>query len=164
MKAIKSKIAISTFSILVGLLICAVIILISLASDNPPAASGFKFSEDPNAIEWSETIQNSSGKNSGIKIPGYSTIYFSACDCTVPMTLYNPKENDCGFIFELYTDNNEPFYTTGLINPGMAIEQLYLDKSFSKGKYDLTIKITPYDPQSGATLNCAEIKTDLIVQ
>lgn len=130
-----------------------------------PMSGGFSYSPDENAKSWSGDIQSpSADTQNGIKIPGYGDIYFPKDTDMVPMTLYNPTENDCLFVFELYLDNaEEPFYTTGSIEPGDAVTEISTDGGIDGGEYTLCIKILAFDAETGASLNNAIVKTALHV-
>lgn len=117
---------------------------------------------DPDAQNWSASIPGDT-KN-GIRVPGYGDIYFPANQKTVPITLYNPGENDCLFAFSLYINGQGPCATTELIAPGTAVTQIELDDSLSAGEYDLEIKVDTFDGKSSIPMNNAVVETKLIVQ
>ena len=64
---------------------------------------------DSNASAWEPTTSIQTTEEQGIQIPGYGTIYFAAGEKDVPITLYNPEENTCNFVFELSIEGDEPF-------------------------------------------------------
>ncbi len=124
---------------------------------------GISLQADANAEEWDDSaVRISAGE--GIRIPGYGVIYFPQNSTEVQLTLYNPKENDCYFIFELNLEGEEePIYASGYVEPGKAITQLSLSRVLSAGTYTLYIKVKPYDMQTQTLLNNAVVKTKLIV-
>ena len=82
----------------------------------------------------------------------------------MPLTLYNPEENDCLFAFFLYLDEEtEPLYTSDYVEPGMAIREVELDRGLSAGNYTLYIRIATLDPVEMTARNGASVKTSLIV-
>ena len=117
---------------------------------------------DPDAQSWNAPISGDS-KN-GIRIPGYGDIYFPANQKTVPITLYNPGENDCLFVFSLYINGQGPCAATELVAPGTAVTQIVLDNSLPAGEYDLEIKVDAFDKKSSTPMNNAVVETKLIVQ
>ena len=124
---------------------------------------GLNYDPDENAKPWSGDIQ-SADEQKGIKIPGYGEIYFQKDTDVVPITLYNPRENDCLFVFELYIDDaEEPFCTTGSIKPGDAVTEISTGGGIAEGTYTLRIKVLAFDEQTGASLNNAVVKTVLNV-
>ena len=121
---------------------------------------------DPSSSYWEGPLgEAAQEEQSGIRIPGYSTLHFPADQSTVKMTLYNPEKNDCYFSFSLYlNDETIPLYTSDYVRPGMAIHELELARPLSSGEYTLHIRINTYDPQTMATRNSASVKTELIVE
>lgn len=102
--------------------------------------------------------------DNGIAIPGYGTIYFAEGETVVPLTLYNPKENDCLFKFEIYIDQStEPIFTTDLIEPGKATEYAELKNGLTAGEYTLKIKVCTYTADDLSPLNNAVVSATLKV-
>lgn len=124
---------------------------------------GMSLQVDADATAWDDSaVAVSAGE--GIRIPGYGTVYFPKNSTEVQLTLYNPKENNCYFIFELCLEGEEqPLYTSGYVEPGKAITQFSLNEGLDAGTYSLYIKIRPYDMQTQMLLNNAVVKTQLIV-
>ena len=126
---------------------------------------GFSYSPDENAKPWSGDVQSlSADTQKGIKIPGYGDIYFPKNTDMVPMTLYNPRENDCLFVFELYLDDaEEPFCTTGTVKPGDAVTEISTGGGIDEGEHTLLIKVLTFDAETETPLNNAVVKTALNV-
>ncbi len=118
---------------------------------------------DSNASAWEPTTSIQTTEEQGIQIPGYGTIYFAAGEKDVPITLYNPEENTCNFVFELSIEGDEPFYQTGLVEPGKAVTEISLKNPFTAGNYKMHILVKAYD-QDGNSLNSGDVKTTLVVQ
>ena len=74
----------------------------------------------------------------------------------------NPEDNECYFKFELIVDD-KTIYTSKLVEPGRAINQLELTETLDRGEYDLLIKISPYSLKDKAALIGAEVKANLNV-
>ena len=150
---------------LIFIIIAMTAAFVILKNMDKTASGGFSYNPDENAKSWSGNIQSqSTDTQKGIKIPGYGDIYFPKNTDTVSMTLYNPQENDCLFVFELYLDDaEEPFYTTGSIEPGDAVTEINTDGGIDEGEYTLRIKILAFDAKTGASLNNAVVKTVLNV-
>lgn len=120
---------------------------------------------DPDAQAWSPASSLVDQQETGIHIPGYGEVFFPAGEQDVSITLYNPEENQCILVYSLYLDDEtEPLYTSGGIEPGKAIREITLSRALSAGEYTLKLHITPYDPQTGAQLNGAEVSAALQVQ
>ena len=113
---------------------------------------------------WNENLSgdNASG---GIKIPGFGRLYFPSDTDKVQMTLANPSDNECYFIYSIHLDepDGELLYTSDKVYPGMAIYELTLFRALAVGEYELYIHIAPYDAKSDKQLNAALIKAPLTV-
>lgn len=123
---------------------------------------GLQFNPDvPEA--WSESLADPGTE--GIKIPGFSQIYFEAGTKEVQLTLGNPAANTCYFTYEIYLDDpeGELLYTSCRIDPGMALTDITLSRPLEAGEYTLYIKANPCDLDSGAPLNSALMKAPLVV-
>ena len=85
------------------------------------------------ATTWtSNQLASYASENSGIKVPGYSHLYFPADSEKVPITLWNPEGNECLFRFTLtLEEENDILYTSDFIEPGMALEEITLNHSLS---------------------------------
>ena len=118
------------------------------------------------ATTWtSNQLASYASENSGIKVPGYSHLYFPADSEKVPITLWNPEGNECLFRFTLtLEEENDILYTSDFIEPGMALEEITLNHSLSPGDYRLLIQIEPYTMDKTTPLNRANVTADLTVQ
>ena len=150
---------------LIFIIIATMAAFVILKNMNKATSGGFSYNPDENAKSWSGDMQSqSAATQDGIKIPGYGDIYFPKNTDTVSMTLYNPQENDCLFVFELYLDDAEKaFYTTGSIEPGDAVTEIDTNGGIDEGEHTLRIKILAFDAKTGASLNNAVVKTVLNV-
>lgn len=118
---------------------------------------------DENAKEYTP-VDLVDDSEDGIAIPGYSTIYIPEGEKGVEITLYNPEKNNCLFEFELYIGNEEnPIATTGLIEPGKAVESVELNEPLQAGNYELKIKVNTYTIDTQSKLNNAIVYADLQV-
>ncbi len=123
---------------------------------------GLQFNPDvPEA--WSESLEDPGTE--GIKIPGFSRIYFEAGTKEVHLTLGNPAANTCYFTYEIYLDDpeGELLYSSCRIDPGMALTDITLSRPLEAGEYTLYIKANPCELDSGAPLNSALLKAPLVV-
>lgn len=131
-----------------------------LGQKGPSQSGGLSYLPDADAADWSSGVS----QTSGIKIPGYGEIYFPSQTQDVSMTLYNPKENSCNFVFSLYINDAEsPIYTSGAVAPGKAVTDFTLNQPLEEGSYALHIRIDTYDQTSGLPLNNAVLTTKLTV-
>ena len=129
-----------------------------------PASEPNRLAVDPSANPWSNGSVAEDGTNKGIKIPGYSQLYIPADTQDVQITLLNPQENECYFMFELFLeDESTPLYKSDLVEPGKAIEDLHLQRALQAGTYTLRIHITPYAGDRTTALNGANVTTTLVV-
>lgn len=138
----------------------ATAVLLGFQTPNKESA----LSLDSSAQDWSMPNDKNSSQENSIKIPGYGTIYFPQNTKTVPITLYNPEENGCFFIFTLTVDDNtDPLYTSGYVEPGKSLMEITMSRALAAGEYTLYIHVDAYDRSSQQPLNSAVVKTDLVV-
>ena len=127
------------------------------------SVSGIRYNSDQ-PQPWSENLPDGSNAE-GIKIPGFGRLYFPADSDRVQMTLANPSDNHCYFVYtiNLNESDGELLYTSCNIEPGMALSEITLSRSLAAGEYVLYIHVTPYDSDSGKRLNNALLKAPLVV-
>lgn len=131
-----------------------------------PAVAPVKQELDDAARDWAGTVPPEQGGESqpGIKIPGYASISIPANEQDVRISLLNPEENPCYFIFELVLDDTgETLYTSKLVEPGKAIQEQTLSRTLDAGEYGATIKISTFSLKDQAQMNGANVKTKLLV-
>lgn len=118
---------------------------------------------DTNAIDYSPSSLVVDD-DPGIAIPGYGTLYFPAGEKKVPLTLYNPEKNTCLFRFEISLEGeNDLLASTGLIEPGKAVQEITLSEALNPGTYTLKIRVLPYETETLTPLNNALVRADLVV-
>ena len=119
---------------------------------------------DPNAQAWEPSALVDNSQGSGTKIPGFGTVVFPAGEKNVQITLYNPEENDCIFVYTLsLAGEDTPLYVSEGIEPGKAVQEITLDRVLEEGEYTLEVHVQPYDRETGAAKNDAVVSADLIV-
>ena len=120
-------------------------------------------SED--ATAWDKDLNNLSGEQEGIQIPGYSDITVASGEKVWQITLANPKDNDCYFKYEITIgDETTPIYESDLIEPGKAITEFEVSKPLDAGDYDIYFNIATYSMDGENTrLNGASVKALLHV-
>lgn len=125
---------------------------------------------DPNAGKYVEPVKQDNG-NSGVSVPGWSSLEFPADISEVTVDFFNPEENEGKYslTFELRLPDEseqgyEVLYTSGLVDAGLHIQKINLSRGLEAGVYDATIHVQPYrmDENKTATNN-ADLKTKLIV-
>lgn len=148
------------FVVIAAVSIC-LIMYVHKKSDG--GASGIKYTPDQ-PKQWSEEISQAN-QSDGIKIPGFGRVYFPSGTTKVQMTLANPSDNDCYFIYNIHLDNpdGELLYTSAEVYPGMALYDLTLSRPLNVGEHMLYINIVPYDTTSKKQLNSALLKAPLTV-
>lgn len=125
--------------------------------------SGIQYNSD-RPEPWDNNLPDSDHAK-GIKIPGFGRLYFPEGTDKVNVTLANPSDNHCYFVYTLCL--NEPegelLYMSSAVNPGMALSEITLSKPLMAGEYELYIHVNPYDMNSGELLNAALLKVPLTV-
>lgn len=124
------------------------------------ASNGLKVQK--NTIEWNQDMQ-SADKNADIQIPYYGDVYMEGGSDKIDMTLVNPKENDCYFVYTfILSDTGEEIYQSDLIEPGRALTEAELEDKVPAGTYKMDIRIDTYTMDDQKTLNNAVVSTNLI--
>lgn len=154
------------FPIFIAVFVTAVLILsvvIFQIGNADDGVSGIRYNPDQ-PQPWSENLPDG-GNAEGIKIPGFGRLYFPADSDRVQMTLANPSDNHCYFVYtiNLNESDGELLYISCNIEPGMALSEITLSRSLAAGEYVLYIHVTPYDSDSGKRLNNALLKAPLVV-
>ena len=97
--------------------------------------------------------------------PGYTSVTIPAGASSVKMILLNPVSSAYNFSFEIIlTDIGETIYTSGLVEPGMFIEDVTLTKGLAQGGYKATLQIRYYEPEGLTAVGGASIDFDLLVE
>ncbi len=131
-----------------------------LLGDRDTASNGLKVQK--NTIEWDQDMQ-SADKNADIQIPYYGDVYMEGGSDKIDMTLVNPKENDCYFVYTfILSDTGEEIYQSDLIEPGRALTEADLEDEVPAGTYKMDIRIDTYTMDDQKTLNNAVVSTNLI--
>ena len=120
---------------------------------------------DENASEWDKNLENVSGEQKGIQIPGYGEITILAGETNWKITLANPKDNDCYFQYSITIDDDEtPIYESDYIEPGKAITEFEVSKPLEAGEYSIYMNIATFSMDgNNERLNGASVKADLHV-
>ena len=108
-------------------------------------------------------FSSESGSTDQIVIPGYGEILLTADTRDVMLILPNPPGNPCYFRFSiLLKEGNEVIYTSGLVPPGKAIEELRLKRELAQGDYPAIIQIETFSLDGSLTpMNGANVETVL---
>lgn len=78
--------------------------------------------------------------------------------------LRNPEGNPCYFGFVISLDETgEKLCETKLVAPNHEIKQVTITHALEKGTYPATISISTYELETGAPMNGAEMKINIIV-
>lgn len=172
MKNKKSFIIIIILCIIIGVLI-GIINKKDDVKEEPSniSAGGIGLTVDPNATEYVPPKQEVK-PTQGVAIPGWGSITIPANTTNVTVDFMNPEENT-GFYYltfelRLLKDNKEDYevlYKSGLVEPGLHIQNITLSRSLVAGEYDAIIHVQPYRMDEAKTpTNNADMKTKLIVK
>ncbi len=126
---------------------------------------------DINAGEYVEPEADNT-VSKGISVPGWNSLSIPKNKKEVTVDFYNPEENEGLYhlTFELRLPDEseqgyEVLYKSGLVDPGLHIQNITLSRELDAGIYDAMIHVQPYrmDEQKTATNN-ADMQTQLIVE
>ena len=152
------------FMTAVILLAAAVILWMTLRKDGDERnTAGIVVSDE--AAEWNKDLEDTSGGQQGIKIPGYGDITVNSGDTTWQITLLNPEGNECYFQYAVTIDDSDiPIYTSDLIEPGKAITEFEVSEPLEAGDYEIHLNISAFTMDDSLTdLNGADVKAVLHV-
>ena len=152
------------FMTAVILLAAAVILWMTLRKDGDERnTAGIVVSDE--AVEWNKDLEDTSGGQQGIKIPGYGDITVNSEDTAWQITLLNPEGNDCYFKYAVTIDDSDtPIYTSDLIEPGKAITEFEVSEPLEAGDYEIHLNISAFTMDESLTdLNGADVKAGLHV-
>lgn len=152
--------------LLVGVVLMAIRLLGASRREKTQALQELQEQIDSEAVDWTmPEVEDRGGAQSGIRIPGYSSIPLPADTETVNLVLVNPEGNPCYFTFELVlNDTGESLYQSGLVPPGQAVSEITLSRALTAGEYEATIKVSTTSLADGSAMNGANVETVLIVQ
>ncbi len=131
---------------------------------------GVLLTPDPDAKEENEPGMNDGP--AGVAIAGWGEIVIPSDTTKIAVDFFNPEENaDMYYLtFELRLPDDsaqgyEALYTSGLVAPGLHIQNITLTRALPAGEYDATIHVQPYRMDENRTpTNNADLKTKLIVK
>lgn len=129
--------------------------------------AGNRLEIDPNAGEYVAPAPVEQPGGEGIAIPGWGSITIPAGQTAVTVDFPNPEANADKYYlsFELrLKDSGEVLYTSGLVKPGLHIQQITLSRALEAGTYAAIVHVQPYKMDEAQTAtNNADMETELIV-
>ena len=156
--------------IIVLIIIILILLMIIVTRPQNSPSGGVSLNIDKDAGEFVPT-PSQNNKTANVAIPGWGNLKLPANKTDVTVNFYNPEENEGLYYltFELrLLDNSEKgyevLYTSGLVEPGLHIQNITLSRGLEKGNYDAVIHVQPYHMDENKTpTNNADMKTSLIV-
>ena len=146
-----------------GAVITSVFLFTRNNNNNVQNAQGIVL--DDAAEEWNGDIEDLSGGQEGIKIPGNGDITISAGETDWKITLANPEDNNCYFRYTITIDDSEtPVYESDLIEPGKAVREFEVTEALEAGDYEIHLNVSTYAMDDELTpMNGAVVKAVLHV-
>lgn len=119
---------------------------------------------DDDAVTWdgNQNLLHQTSANNNIAIPGFDSLVFVAGQTTQSVNIYNPEENDCLFLVELYADDIL-LWQSGYFEPGTGYYTIDLSATLDVGTYAGRLHYSCF-LADGTALNDANVAFDLIVQ
>lgn len=119
---------------------------------------------DPNAQDY--PYQNEVTVQEGeIAVPGFSAMLFPADRVGVQSILVNPEENECYFVYSFSLKGSaEVLYRSGMIPPGMAVQEQTLSRPLAAGEYTLIIRVQTYSLEDKHEMNGVNMEVPLTVK
>lgn len=157
------------------IILVAVFLVTSLRDDNEPvqaSAPGVGLSIDTNAGEYVAPEPVAAVAPQGVAIPGWGSIKIAKDTTDVTVSFFNPEANKdlyyLTFELRLMEENGEDYevlYTSGLVEPGLYLQHITLNRPLAAGEYDAVIHVQPYRMDEARTpTNNADMATVLIVE
>ena len=118
---------------------------------------------DPDAKDY--PYQNEvTVKEGEIAVPGFSAMIFPKDRVSVQSVLVNPEENDCYFVYSfVLMETGEELYRSGMIPPGMAVQEQTLSRPLAAGEYMLLIRVQAYSLEDKHEMNGVNMEVPLTV-
>ena len=172
----RNRIIIIIIIILLLLIIAVMGFFLLRKGNSAPAGGGVTLSLDKNAGEYVEKPKDaSSGEKTeakkGVAIPGWGAITLPAgVKEADSVDFYNPDANkDLYYLtFEILIPDDKGEYEsvakTGLIEPGLHVQHIELERELEAGEYEAVIHVQPYRIEDMTTTNNADLKTKLTVK
>jgi len=86
------------------------------------------------------------GSEKGYLLPTIEKATIQAGTLDLATTLYNPDENLYCLVFQvILPDSGECLLATGLVEPGMCVENPTLTKSFERGEHNAVLRISIHE-------------------
>lgn len=161
------------------IILCIIIAIISMiigikiaSKQQGPSTGGVSLEIDKNAGEYVKPTTDNDAQSKNVAIPGWGSLTIPANQTEVTVDFKNPEENEGLYYltFELRILNNseqgyEVLYTSGLVEPGLYIQNITLARELEKGTYDAVVHVQPYRMDENKTpTNNADMQTKLIVK
>jgi len=100
----------------------------------------------------------------GIEFLGVNDLTVEKGATNADMLLLNPKENQCYFTFEIVLkDTGNSLYSSGLVKPGMCIDEITLPSELPEGGHSAIIKIRAFSLEDLSEMNGADMEFYLTV-
>lgn len=163
-------------ALLLTILLLAAIIgagtLLLLKKESPAPSGGVGLQVDPNAGQYVAPKEETTQPSQGVAIPGWGSITIPSDETQITVDFFNPKANEGLYYltFELRLPDDsqqgyEVLYTSGLVEPGLHIQKITLNRPLEAGTYEAVIHVQPYRMDEEKTpTNNADMNTLLIVQ
>lgn len=128
---------------------------------------------DKNAGEYVAPVEEESEiPSKGVAIPGWGSLTIPENTTDVTVDFMNPEDNKdlyyLTFELRLIDDSEQGYevlYKSGLVEPGLHIQNITLSRGLEAGEYDAIIHVQPYRMDENKTsTNNADMKTKLIVK
>ena len=115
---------------------------------------------DPNAQNYEPAFEYQENIDPDhIALPGYEEINMAAGTDTAYVALWNPPTNPCYFQFQVIYEG-DVLFESGLVEPGKAVTEVPLGRTFEAGTYDIEIVINTFSledgesPMNGGNIEC----------
>lgn len=113
------------------------------------------------------TAKRYTGRNTGVAVPGWSSIELPADAAEAEVELYNPTDNEGKYylVFELrLKESGETLFTTGLVPPGSYCNRVTLTHALKAGRYAGVMHVQPVRMSDRSPTNNADVSITINVK
>ena len=129
-------------------------------SDFTPPLAGL-----PLLLEIDADARPYTGEFSGMFLPVAESAVLRAGDSEVSLLLLNPEGNSCYFVFVLsLPDAEEALFSSGLVEPGMCLRSVSLERAPEQGEHTLVLLINSYSLDERALIGSVKMGVSLTVE
>ena len=101
----------------------------------------------------------------GVQIPDVKNVTIPADTTDAHILLFNSADNGYNLAFEIVlADSGETLYSSGLVEPGMCVEDIILSAGLVSGEYKAVLNVRIVEQESNTETGGASVEFVLLVK